>query len=86
MNRASYSVETRRPASFIVAIRGPLMLITLGTLLAVDHFGPFGFHRTWPVLVILFGVLKLLERMGSRPATPQPPAQPPAPVAGGPLT
>ncbi len=50
------------------AIRGPILLITLGTLLSVDHFGPYSFWRTWPVLIIVFGLLKLLERAASRPA------------------
>jgi len=55
--------------NLFAAIRGPIMLITLGTLLAVDHFGPYGFWRTWPALIIVFGVLKLLERTASRPAS-----------------
>jgi hypothetical protein len=50
------------------------MLITLGILFAVDHFGQFSFGRTWPLLVILFGVLKLLERSVARPQRPAPPA------------
>ena len=57
------------------AIRGPILLITLGTLLAVDHFGPWGFWRTWPVLIILFGLLKLLERVALRPPAPRPDVQ-----------
>jgi hypothetical protein len=44
------------------AVRGPLMLIALGVLLMLDRFTYFGFSRSWPVLVILFGVLKLAER------------------------
>ena len=55
-------------ASVWSAVRGPILLITLGTLLAVDHFGPYGFWRTWPALIIVFGLLKLLERIASRPA------------------
>ncbi len=51
----------------IQAIRGPVVLITLGTLLAVDHFGFYPFWRTWPALIIVFGVLKLFERISSRP-------------------
>ncbi|MCC7499153.1 MAG: hypothetical protein IT160_16335 [Bryobacterales bacterium] len=43
------------------AIRGPIMLIVLGSLLAVDQFGPYPFWRTWPVLIIVYGVLRLLE-------------------------
>jgi len=48
--------------NLICAIRGPIMLITVGTLFAVDHFGPYGIGRTWPVILIVLGVLKLAER------------------------
>ena len=48
------------------AIRGPVMLITLGVLLSIDHFGTVSFARTWPVLLIVFGIFKLLERSGAR--------------------
>lgn len=44
------------------AIRGPILLITIGTLFAIDHFGPYSFSSTWPALLIVIGVLKLLER------------------------
>jgi len=47
------------------AIRGPVMLITLGSLFALDHLGMLGLERTWPLLIIMFGVLKLLERAGA---------------------
>jgi len=49
--------------SLVQAIRGPLMLITLGTLVAMDYFGIYGFSRTWPLLIIVFGILKLLEKI-----------------------
>ena len=65
-------------ANFLQALRGPLMLITLGILFAIDHFGPFSFGRTWPLLIIVFGLLKLLERAVARPE----PAGPDAPVGG----
>ena len=48
-------------SSLIVAIRGPVMLITLGVLLAIDHFGGVSFGRTWPALLIVFGLLRLAE-------------------------
>ena len=38
------------------------MLITLGSLVAIDYAGIYGFWRTWPILIIVFGILKLLER------------------------
>ena len=47
------------------AIRGPIILITIGTLFAIDHFGPYGFGSTWPVLLIVIGVLKLCEMMAA---------------------
>jgi hypothetical protein len=47
----------------IAAVRGPLILITLGTLIAIDHAGGLRFSRTWPILIIIFGVLKLAEYM-----------------------
>ena len=45
------------------AVRGPLMLITLGTLLSLHRFQDISFAKTWPVLLILLGLLKLAERM-----------------------
>jgi len=64
MNDTSYNL--------IQAVRGPIMLIALGTLVAMDYFGVYGFGRTWPVLIILFGVLKLMEKMVARPIPPDP--------------
>jgi fatty acid desaturase len=64
MNDASYNL--------VQAVRGPIMLIALGTLVAMDYFGVYGFGRTWPVLIILFGILKLLEKMLAKPViTPE---------------
>ncbi len=54
--------------SVFCAIRGPIMLITIGALFALQQFSVYDFHQTWPVLLIVFGVLKLLERVvGTRP-------------------
>ena len=52
--------------NFMCAIRGPILLITLGVLLAIDHLGTVSFSRTWPVLLIVFGLFKLAERSGAR--------------------
>jgi len=51
---------------FLCAIRGPVMLITLGVLLSIHNFGTVSFARTWPVLLIVFGIFKLMERSGTR--------------------
>ena len=64
------------------AIRGPITLITLGVLFTFDHFTPYSFSQTWPVLLIVFGLLSLLRRQASHagpPAGEQP--WPPSPSA-----
>jgi uncharacterized membrane protein len=63
-----------RRALFAQAIRGPVLLITIGVLFAMHEAGVLHFSRTWPLIIIVIGVLKLIERM----AMPQPPV-PPAP-------
>ncbi len=65
-------------ANLIQAVRGPVMMITLGILLAIDHFGQFSFGRTWPLLIIVFGILKLAERA----AAPEGPGYPGMPEGG----
>lgn len=56
-----------RSAELLRAIRGPVMLITLGALLTADRFSGLAFTRTWPVLLIVLGVMKLLERAAEVP-------------------
>jgi hypothetical protein len=58
--------------SFVHAIRGPITLITVGVLFALNNFTPYGFDKTWPVLLIVFGLLSLLRR-GIEPVPPPPP-------------
>jgi hypothetical protein len=54
------------PGAVMRAVTGPLLLITLGVLLALDHLGRVNFGRTWPALLIVFGACKLMERVGAR--------------------
>ena len=42
------------------AITGPIILITIGVLFLIDRFTEFRFSQTWPVLLIVVGILKLL--------------------------
>ena len=51
--------------NLIYAVQGPVLLITLGVLLVLDQFGSVGFGRTWPVLLIIFGLFKLAGRAGT---------------------
>jgi hypothetical protein len=73
------------------AIRGPVTLITVGVLFALQNFTPYDFGQTWPVLLIVFGLLSLLARTTApQPAPPppqyawQPPAWQPQPSANQP--
>jgi len=50
--------------SLVRALCGPLMLTTLGILLSLDHLAGYSFGRTWPVLLIVFGLCKLGSRLG----------------------
>ena len=82
----------------IRAIRGPVTLITIGVLFALNNFTRYGFDQTWPVILIVFGLLSLLRRgtqpTGALPNMPPPPpySYPPpggysrSPYAGGPAT
>jgi Domain of unknown function (DUF5668) len=54
----------------IRALTGPILLTTLGVLLSMDYLGSVTFGRTWPVLLIVFGLCKVLEYTGSQ-GTPQ---------------
>lgn len=42
------------------AITGPVILITVGVLFTIDRFSSFGFGQTWPILLIVIGLLRLL--------------------------
>jgi hypothetical protein len=56
-------------APLIVAIRGPILLMILGGLFVMEQLDSYSFSRTWPILIIVFGVLKLLERSATREET-----------------
>jgi hypothetical protein len=58
-------------AALLRALRGPVMLIALGALLAIQRSTDYGLSKTWPALLILLGLAKLAERIAAR-----------APVAG----
>jgi len=53
-------------ANLICALRGPLLLVTLGALLAAHRFLDTSFWQLWPILLIVLGVMKLLEMLARR--------------------
>jgi len=69
---------------------GPAVLITLGTLFLIGEFSRFEFHRSWPILLLVIGIVKLLQYTapteGHVPVQMYVPAPvvtpPPAPPAG----
>lgn len=64
-------------SNILSAIQGPILLITLGTLVSLDYFAGYRFSRTWPILIIVFGVLKLLEKLAPGRSKPPSGYQPP---------
>jgi hypothetical protein len=73
-------------------LMGPAILVTIGVLLLLDHATRFEFHRTWPAILLVIGVVKLMQSNASSAGHigPLPPAYnpnippvvpPPAPPA-----
>lgn len=60
-------------STLVRAITGPVILITVGVLFAFDRFTEFRFSQTWPVLLIVIGLLKLLGGSRYRRDYPSPP-------------
>lgn len=49
-------------SSLARAVRGPIIVITVGVLFALNNFTPYGFNQTWPVLLIVIGLLSFLGK------------------------
>jgi hypothetical protein len=41
-------------------LMGPVVLVTLGVLFLLSEFHVASFHRTWPILLIMIGLVKVL--------------------------
>lgn len=57
-------------ANLLGALRGPVLLIVLGSLFVVDQNGGVSFMNTWPALIIVFGLFKLLEALAAKGSLP----------------
>jgi hypothetical protein len=71
-------------------LMGPAILVTLGVLFLLDTTSRLEFHRTWPAILLVIGVVKLMQsnassagHVGSRPPA-APPSAPPPPAAQNP--
>lgn len=58
------------------SVKGPVIMITIGVLFAADRFTDYHFHQTWPVLLIVIGLLQLVGGR-SRRSDYCPPGYPP---------
>lgn len=52
-----------RTALLAQAIRGPILMITVGALFALHQANILPFSSTWPLVIIVVGVVKLVEKM-----------------------
>ena len=46
-------------------VMGPVILITLGVLILLSQTGMAEFNRTWPVILIVIGAIKILQSSAS---------------------
>jgi Domain of unknown function (DUF5668)/B-box zinc finger len=46
-------------------LMGPAVLVTIGVLSLMDELTRYGWHRTWPVLLLVIGIVSLLRSNAS---------------------
>ena len=77
--------QASRQACHVRNLMGPAVLVTLGLLFLFDNLNGPGFGRTWPVLLLVIGLIKLLGgnrvEVGARTGPVETPPQ--APGSGG---
>ena len=72
-------------------LMGPAVLVTVGGLLLLEAVHVASFGRTWPILLLVIGLIKVLQSNAPRSGQMQPPSPsaggaqtpPPPPPAGG---
>jgi hypothetical protein len=60
----------RAPFRGRLDLMGPLVLITIGALFSLQTFMGIGFHRTWPVLLIVIAIGIVLKKLLWLPLLP----------------
>ena len=81
------------PRCTIRSLRGPAVIITLGVLFLLSEMrGDYlSFHHTWPVILVVLGIVSLASSLAPMdghietrvsPAPPVPPVGPQGPYAG----
>jgi hypothetical protein len=76
---------------FLQRITGPAMILTFGITALLDEWHILGYGKSWPLYLIVLGVIKLAQRAALLNAEPPaypppyaPPAAPPPPPGPGP--
>ncbi len=52
-----------RSSSPTSPLHGPIIMIVIGSLFLLGQTTPYGLSRTWPLLIIAVGILKLVDRV-----------------------
>ena len=79
MQQALASARCQCPRCRSCRLMGPAVLVTIGFLFLFETLGRVGFHRSWPILLLVIGGVKLFQSTSSTEGHIAPP--PPAPPA-----
>ena len=84
MNAYTYNRACPCPRCRIKGLMGAAVLVTLGVLFLLNELWIFRFGQTFPILLIVIGLVMYLGRSASteghiQPYEPQPPVGPPPP-------
>lgn len=69
---------------FLRRMRGPIILLTFGITAILDEYAGIGYGRSWPLYIIVWGVLKLAENAILAQHPPAMPGSYPGQVPGTP--
>lgn len=61
-------------------LMGPAVLITMGVLFLLSEFDVVRFHSTWPIILIVIGLVKVLTSSASSEGHTDYAVNPPGPV------
>ncbi len=57
---------------FLQRIQGPVLILTVGVAALLDQWHILSFGRSWPLYLIVLGILKLAQRAALANAEPPP--------------
>jgi len=69
---------------FLRRMRGPIILLTFGITAILDEYAGISYGHSWPLYIIVWGLLKLAENAILAQNPPVPPAGYPGYPAAGP--